>query len=105
MNARELHELADRCFSKRYPLMSLWQETADNFFVERADFTTSRNLGADFGSHLMSSYPLIVRRDLGNAFETMLRPKGKEWFHMGVEDEDSRGDNDAKRWLEWIAGI
>lgn len=105
MIAKDLYGLADRLFSKRGTLMSLWQTTADNFYVERADFTVSRAAGEEFAAHLMSSYPLIVRRDLGNAFDTMLRPAGQEWFHMAIVDEDFRGNNDAKRWLEWLTGI
>ena len=58
--AKQLLENGDNLFSKRGTLMSLWQEVADNFYPERADFVTSRSLGEDFAAHLNSSYPLIV---------------------------------------------
>lgn len=105
MNIKDLHQQGEKLFEKRSGLMSLMQSIADNFYVERADFTVSRALGAEFAAGLMTSYPLIVRRDLGNAFDTMLRPTGKEWFHTCVADEEFRANNDARRWLEWTAGI
>lgn len=79
--------------------MSLLQEIADNFYPERSEFTVSRSLGADFAAHLTTSYPILARRDLGDAFNTMLRPRGQEWFALGVTRDD-RLDNAGKRWLE-----
>lgn len=97
--AKQLIENGDRLFSKRTSLLSLWQEVADHFYVERADFLVSRTLGEDFASHLSSSYPLIVRRELGNAFSAMLRRQDQEWFHVSIDRED-RLDNAGRKWLE-----
>jgi len=97
--AKDLIEAGDKLFGERQTLMSFFQEVADNFYVERADFTVSRNLGAEFADHLTTSFPIIARRDLGNAFSGMLRPRETEWFFMGLFRED-REDNAAKRWLE-----
>lgn len=102
MNAKELRDLADSLFTKKAPLNSLFQEIADNFFVERADFTLTRSIGTDFASHLMSSYPMKCRRDLGNQFGTMLRPTARPWFHTGIRHETVDDDNDTKVWLEWV---
>ncbi|ALQ01483.1 portal protein [Pseudomonas brassicacearum] len=96
---KDLCEQAGKLFEKRAPLLSLWQDIADNFYPERADFTTSRNIGEEFASGLMTSYPLLARRDLGNAFSGMLRPTSKEWFKTGTTRMD-RVDNAGKRWLE-----
>jgi hypothetical protein len=101
---RDLHQQTERLFSDRLPLLSLWQSIADNFYPERAEFTASRSLGDDFAAHLSTSYPILARRDLGNAFSSMLRPAGQQWFNMGLEMED-REDNAAKRWLEWATGV
>lgn len=98
--AKDEIQFGDDLFSKRVALMSLWQEQADNFYSERADFTVIRSLGMDFASILTTSYPLLCRRDLSNIFSTMLRPSDKEWFDVSVLRED-RLDLEGKRWLEW----
>lgn len=99
MNGKQLKEVADRLFSKRTQFMLLCQEIAENFYVERADFTVRKEVGDEYASNLMTSYPLQCRRDLGDQLQTMLRPTGKTWAHVGTV-EPIREDNDAKRWLE-----
>ncbi|MHB0965508.1 MAG: portal protein [Bellilinea sp.] len=104
MNSKELRQLADNVFSKRASLLSLWQEQAENFYPERADFTFKRYLGDDFAANLMTSYPVLVSRDLGDQISTMLRNTAKPWFNMTTND--ARKDNDdSKRWLEWATGL
>ncbi len=95
----DLIKIGDGLHSDRGALLSMWQEIADNFYPERADFTIKRHLGAEFASDLYSSYPVIARRELGNAFSTMLRPKDKVWGHMIVEDMDSLS-HAGRVWLE-----
>lgn len=104
MNAKQLRELAEHLFGKRSTLMSLWQEIAENFYVERADFTLRRTIGDDFAGHLSTSYPLLVRRDLGEQIGVMLRPTQKPWFHM-VPRDTLIEDNASRRWLEWAEGV
>lgn len=91
-------------FDRRKTLDSLWQEMADNFYVERADFTRIRTLGEDFAAHLMTSYPLMVRRDLGNTISTILRPASQPWFAIRAQREDIEVRN-VKVWLEWATGV
>src|SRR5690606_31214011 len=76
-----------------------WQEMAENFYPERADFTVSRTIGTDFASNLTTSYPLLARRELGNIFSTMLRPLGSKWMKTSVAREDKL-DNEGRRWLD-----
>lgn len=103
MDAKQLYELAENLFVKKAPLNSLHQEIADNFYVERADFTITRSMGQDFASHLMTSYPLQCRRSLGDAFGVMLRPTAKQWFHTRVRHEEFDGlDNETKAYLQWF---
>lgn len=102
---QQLITQGDGLFNKRMPLVSLWQEIADNFYPERADFTVSRNQGRDFAANLSTSYPIIARRDLANSFSSMLRPKGKDWFYMGIEQEDLAANTNGQRWLEWATGV
>lgn len=99
MKAKALKELGDRLFSKKRPLDSLWQEIADNFYPERATFTVQRNVGTDFASNLLSSYPILCRRDLSGQFTSLLRPASRPWFHTGLRFEENT-DNDTKTWLQ-----
>jgi hypothetical protein len=46
--AKELIDLGNRLFTKRDPMLTLWQEISEHFFVERADFTDSYVAGEDF---------------------------------------------------------
>jgi hypothetical protein len=101
MDIKRIRDLAESLFQKKAPLNSLHQEIADNFYVERADFTMKRSLGTDFAAHLMTSYPMRCRRDLGNQFSTMLRPTARPWFHT-VRRHQIHEDTEVKGWLEWM---
>src|SRR5438046_2264166 len=92
-----------RLFGDRASLLGLWQEPADNFYVERADFTATRSIEADFAAHLTTSYPMLVRRDLGNSIGTMMRP-AQTWFSMRAMHENNEV-RDAKVWMEWATGV
>ena len=99
MNVKQLKDLANTLYSKKKPIDSLWQELAENFYVERAEFTIQRSIGNDFASNLMTSYPMLCRRDLGNQFSTMLRPTAKPWFHIGrLYSKDD--DNESRQFLQ-----
>ena len=100
MDIKTLNENGEMLFNKRSNLINLWQEVAENFYPERADFTLSRSLGVEFAENLTTSYPVLVRRDLGNSLQSMLRPTEKTWFHLSSPDDDDIG-GDAKRWMEW----
>ena len=97
--AKQLLENGDSLFSKRLGLLSFWQDVAENFYPERASFTAGKTIGEDFAANLNSSYPLIVRRELGNSFSAMLRRQDQEWFHVSIDRED-RIDHAGKAWLE-----
>lgn len=102
MDAIEFHmEQGKKLFDSRGSLLSLWQEIADNFYPERADFTTIRNIGAEFADNMTTSYPILARRDLGNALGSMLRPTSKEWFHVRTSDNWEKLGVEARSWLEW----
>lgn len=104
MDAASLVKRGEQLFKKRTALMSFWQDIAENFYPERADFTKSVTYGDDFMSGLTTSYPILVRRDLGNAFGSMLRPTSKTWFHIRTSNFDMLG-NQARVWLERAASI
>lgn len=102
---RELKEHGDKLFSQRGPLLSLWQATAEQFYVERADFTRQFSLGEEFASHLMTGAPVMARRDLANQFHAMLRPRQKPWFHARTQNNRVNEDATALKWLDRASDI
>jgi hypothetical protein len=103
-DAKDLIQQGDELFSDRLSLMSLWQEVAEHFYPERADFTTVRALGQDFAADLNSSYPLYVRRELGNSYGSMLRRRDQNWFNVSI-DREERLDDAGREWLEYATGV
>jgi len=104
MDVKDLNELAQSLFQKKGMLNTLHQELADNFYPERADFEYSRSLGEEFAAHLMTSYPVLVRRDLSDQVGMMLRPVGQPWFKIAPVDPE-REDFESKAWLEFAANV
>lgn len=89
MNIEDLLKRSQYVLGKHDTLLPLWQDIADNFYVERADFTLKRSLNTDFAAHLTSSYPLMIRRELGDQISAMTRPRGEEWMAVTIEREDA----------------
>lgn len=102
---KELTTQGDKLFSERQTLMSLWQRIADNFYPERADFTVQRSLGVEFAAHLMTGWPVLMRRELANSVAAMLRPRGKKWFRARTDSEDVNNDPQARAWLDRASDI
>lgn len=100
----EIIRQGNELFNKRGNLLTLWQCLAEQFYPERADFTVIRTLGDDMAAHLMTSYPVVARRDLGNSFSAMLRPSAKPWFQVRSSRPDKEV-TDARQWLEWATSL
>jgi hypothetical protein len=98
--AKELVKEGNKLFTKREPLLSFWQTSAEQFYPERADFTNKFSLGQEFASHLMTGRPVMARRDLANSFSAMLRPRSRPWFHAITNNEDINNDTAARQWLD-----
>lgn len=101
-DANELIRQAGALFEKRWPVLQLWQTIAENFYVVRADFTRQRNLGEEFATDLLSSYPLIAHRELSGVMSSMLRRD--KWFSLTTTGGGSPG-NAAKRWLDYATDV
>lgn len=104
MDAKTIIERSEHHFGKRGQLLALWQEIAEHFYPERADFTASPNIGRHYASNLTTSYPILVRRELGNAIASMLRPRTQEWFQVSIDRPDML-DRKGRAWLEWATDI
>lgn len=100
-----LMQQGEKLFTDRAPLVNLWQLLAEHFYPERADFTSNRALGEEFGVNLMSSYPVQLRRDLGDSLSSILRPTNKEWMHTRVKKKWDKVGVEARAWLEWVEGM
>jgi hypothetical protein len=102
MNERHkaLQARVEKLFS-RGELTGLWQQIADNFYPERGDFVVNTKANqTDYVDHLSTSYPLIVRRDLGDSIGGMLRPRGQQWFETKTNKDDSQLDSAGRIFLE-----
>lgn len=96
---QHIRQMADFAFERRGSLLSLWQEIADNFYPERADFTVTRSLGTDFASNLTTSFPIQARRDLGDMMSSMLRDQSVFWYKV-TTTRPERLTHEDKIWLE-----
>ena len=77
--ASEVIRLGAKLFNSRISLESLWQDISDQFFPERATFTTRWEPGQDYASHLMTGYPALQVRELADQLASMLRPRSRLW--------------------------
>lgn len=102
--AKELIKQGEQLFSRKEPVLSLWQELAENFYPQRADFTSMRTLGTEFAANLMTSYPVLAQRELSSSFSAMLRPTAKDWFEVSIGRPDKL-DNAGTGWLEWASKL
>ncbi len=93
--ARELLEQGNHLFGKKAVVDSLWQSISDHFYPERGRFTVERHAGDEYADHLMSSYPLLIRRELGNQIAAILRRD--EWFKLSIDGGSA--DHRGKLWL------
>lgn len=101
-SATEIVKQAGSMFENRFQLLSLWQTIADNFYVQRADFTRQRDVGEEFAANLLSSYPLIAHRELMGVMSSMLRRD--EWFSLTTGGHGTPS-NASKRWMERATGV
>ncbi len=99
-----LQRRAESIRGKRSALLPFWQEMAEQFSPLRAQFTRQFYLSEQFTDIQLTSYPLIVARELKNTFSAMLRPRDQDWFSMTIEREE-RLDRQGRAWLEWATKV
>lgn len=103
--AREVLRMGTALFGQKRSLDTLFQEIALHFYPERANFTTTRNIGAEYADHLVSSYPLLARRELGNMLSSNLRPQSRKWFSIHATDEGLDEVTGVRKYLEHITDV
>lgn len=92
----QVQGVARNAIEQHRSMLSLYQTLADHFYPERADFTTTRNVGMEFSDLLADSYPVLVRRDLGDSLSSMLRDG--DWFNVWINGEPNQS---GAMWLQW----
>ena len=97
---QELLQIGDQLYTKRFPLLTLWQSFAENFYPIRADMTRVRYISEEFASYLMTGRPVLAHRELANALSSILRPRGMQWFQPKTAIDAINEDQACKRWLE-----
>lgn len=102
---RDLLEIDSRMFAAKESIDSLWQEIAEYFYPERANFTTEITYGEEFASHLTDFYPVLVRRELGDQLGSMVRPADRQWFKAKATNEDISRARDAAEFLEFMTSV
>lgn len=94
----------NQLFGNRGNILSFWQESAENFYPQRAHFTSSPNIGEDFASNLYTSYPITVHRELTGAISSMLRRRDTQWGSISVVREDKL-DGAGREWLKYATEV
>ena len=102
---REVIRHGNSLFTKKRNLDSLWQEIAENFYPERADFTSVRYQGEEFSDHLYSSYPSVARRELANLVASSLRPRNDKWFSLHLQNEEMDNNDNVRSYLEYVQNM
>jgi hypothetical protein len=97
---QELLQIGDQLYSKRFPLLTLWQSFAENFYPIRADMTRTRYISEEFASYLMTGRPVLAHRELSNALSSILRPRGMQWFQPRTAIDAINEDHECKQWLD-----
>src|SRR5258705_4787355 len=99
---QELIQIGDQLYSKRFPLLTLWQSFAENFYPMRADMTRVRYISEEFASYLMTGRPVLAHRELSNAISAILRPRNMGWFKASTGEDEIDKDPASQAWLEAV---
>src|SRR5260370_33903133 len=97
---QELLQIGDQLYAKRFPLLTLWQTFAENFYPLRADMTRVRYISEEFASYLMTSRPVKAHQDLADQLGAILRPRNMEWFEGSTGADAIDKDPASKQWPE-----
>lgn len=97
---QDLISLGERLFSNKSGLDSFLDAIALEFYPERAYIINNYNRtdGAFFANNLTTSFPILIRRTLGEVFSST-RPKHEPWFEMITRDYDKL-NNASRKWLD-----
>lgn len=98
--ARKALEAAEKAFKDKLLFDDLFQKQAEIFYPARADFTRTYAAGDERYDGIVSTEPMLMRRDLAQNLGAMLRPRGRPWFRVVAKGREAKKDDEAKRWCE-----
>src|SRR6478735_1189027 len=61
-SVQQVIQNGSQLFSDKQGLLSHWQDVAEHFYYERADFMSPLSIGTDYAAHSMSSEGALYRR-------------------------------------------
>tara|TARA_R110000868_G_scaffold122871_2_gene325735 strand:+ start:3278 stop:4921 length:1644 start_codon:yes stop_codon:yes gene_type:complete len=103
---KEIVRVSDGLFADRRSRMDPYlQAVAENFYPERAEFTASTSNSGDWWDNLMSSEPVLKRRELANLIQSSMRPDSQDWFTVRIIDDELDKTNNVRRYLDWMTTV
>ncbi len=84
---------------------NLFERLAQMFLPRGSGFDSENTAGEDLFDHLNSSAPVLARRGLSAATNTMMRPAGRRWFHGKAKVNILSADPGVRIWLEQVSKI
>lgn len=85
--------------------MSLWQELAEIFLPNRADFTAERMAGEERSDNLWDNGPQLAARSLTSTVEAMMRPPGKTFLKAKAKKTNLNSIDAVRAWLYAVTNI
>lgn len=87
---------------RKDPWLQLWQEVAEMFLPERAEFTSSIEQGSRANESIYDATPRLAARGLSSALDGLMKDKASNWFEVIPEDEDLLDDPAVQSWVEAV---
>lgn len=85
--------------------MTMWQELAEIFLPNRADFTASPIDGDERTDELWDTGPQLAARGLTSAVATYLRQPGRMWFKAKAKKAQLNNVEAVRQWLYDVTAI
>lgn len=77
-----------------------WRALAEVMHWRRDFAAPAGEKGARRNRPIYDSTPMLARRSLSAALDSLLKPKTQQWFHIWPRDPALADDDAVKRWLE-----
>ena len=100
---KDLLDMSGRMFKKKDNWDQFSQEVAYWFDPAKANFTDEIYTGEDFADHIVDPVPLLMARDLGDAFGTMMR--SDDWFKIALDDPDLMDLQPVREKLDYMTDV